>query len=356
MKIAILGPYPPPYGGTSVHVQRLKERLEQKGIACVVYDYSGVPKKAAGVVTIRNRPIWVLTQLFHSSANVIYCRGYSPMSLVGLSLLAAIKRKRVIITTGGFLFGDKPIGLRHKLAFLIAAKTGVHFVAESLRSKEIILSLGVKPENVNEQVIPGFIPPIVKAEEVAQIPQKAWDFIDSHSPILTANAFRISFYNGQDLYGIDLCVDLCANLKASYPGLGFVFCLPDIGDHKYFGKMRAKIRDLKIEANFLFVTKPCPYYPIQMKSHLFVRPTNTDGDANSLREALYFKVPSIASDAVARPEGTVLFKNRDVDDLAFRVRHLLENYESCKEELDKLKLDDNFEKTMESLITGWLVQ
>ncbi len=350
MKIAILGPYPPPYGGTSVHVQRLQEQLVQKDIACVVYDYSGVPKKIPGVVTIRNRAIWFLAQLFHSPANIIYCRGYSPMALAGLSLLAAIKQKKVIITTGGFLFGDKSIGLRHKVAFLLAAKTGVHFVAESVKSKQIILSLGIKSENVCEQVIPGFIPPHVKAEDAAQIRQEVWDFIDSHNPILTANAFRISFYNNYDLYGIDLCIDMCANLKMSYPKIGFVFCLPDIGDHEYFSKMREKIRCKGVEGNFLFVTKPCPYYPILRKSDIFVRPTNIDGDANSLREALYFKVPSVASDAVVRPEGTILFKNRDANDLTQKVKDMLDDYESYKNKLKMVRFEDNFKRILEILL------
>lgn len=346
MKIALLGPYPPPYGGTSVHMQRLKERLEKEDAACVVYDYSGVPKKAPGIVTVRNKAIWFLAQLFHSPADIIYCRGYSPLALISLSLLAAVKRKKVIMAPGGFLFGDKPTGIWHKLAFLLAAKTGVYFVAESLKSKGIILSLGIKPENVSEEVIPGFIPPYVKEEEIAQIPQEVWDFIGSHSPIVTANAFRISFYNSQDLYGIDLCIDLCANLKAYYPEIRFVFCLPDIGDYDYFYKMKERSRDKGVQGNFLFVTQPCPYYPILRKSDVFVRPTNTDGDANSLREALYFKVPSVASDAVARPEGTILFKNRDVDDFALKVKHILNNYQSCKEKLETLRFEDNFEKIL----------
>jgi glycosyltransferase involved in cell wall biosynthesis len=346
MKIALLGPYPPPYGGISVHVQRLKENLEERGVPCIVYDYSGVPKKIPGVVTVRNRAMWFLAQLFHSPANIIHCHGYNPTALIFLSLLAAIKRKGIIMTPHGFLFDAKGIHLWHKLAFLLAAKTGVYFVAESLNSKKIILSLGIKPENVNEQVIPGFIPPIVKAEEVAQISQEVWDFIDRHNPILTANAFRISFYNGEDLYGIDLCIELCVNLKVNYPKIGLVFCLPDIGDHKYFSKMREKIRDCKVEDNFLFVTQPCLYYPILTKSHLFVRPTNTDGDAISLREALYFKVPSVASDAAIRPEGTILFKNRDANDLTQKVEDTLDNCKVYKEKLETLKLEDNSDKLL----------
>jgi hypothetical protein len=83
-----------------------------------------VPKKAPGVVTVRNRAMWFLAQLFHSPANIIYCHGYNPTALIFLSLLAAIKRKGIIMTPHGFLFDAKGIHLWHKLAFLLAAKPG----------------------------------------------------------------------------------------------------------------------------------------------------------------------------------------------------------------------------------------
>ena len=58
-----------------------------------------------------------------------------------------------------------------------------------------------------------------------------------------------------------------------------------------------------------------------------VRPTNTDGDALSIREAMYFKISVIASDVTTRPENTIIFKNRDLDDF----------YIKCKIELIQLK-------------------
>lgn len=58
---------------------------------------------------------------------------------------------------------------------------------------------------------------------------------------------------------------------------------------------------------------------------LVLRPTNTDGDALTIREALYFGVPVIASDAVRRPTGTILFRNRDAKDLMCRTVDVLKN-------------------------------
>jgi glycosyltransferase involved in cell wall biosynthesis len=346
MEIVLLGPYPPPYGGISVHVQRLKERLEERGIPCVVYDYSSIRGKEDDIVAIRNKAIWFLNQLFHNTDSIIHLCGYSPSALIALSLLVAVKRKKVVVDTSGFLFSQEGITLQHRLAFQIAAKTGIYFIAESSRSRDIMLSLGIKPENVNDEIIPCFIPPRARAGNIFKLTEELQNFISSHRPLITANAFRISFYNNEDLYGIDLCIDLCANLKQTHPDIGFVFCLPTIGDYDYFNKMMRRVREKDIEDNFLFVTEPCEYHAILMRCDIFVRSTNTDGDSVSLREALYFKLPSVASDAIPRPVGTVLFKNRDADDLTSKVEHILGNYSFYKSKLETLKLEDNTEKIL----------
>ena len=137
-----------------------------------------------------------------------------------------------------------------------------------------------------------------------------------------------------------MCIDLCANLKNTYPEIGFIFCLPDIGDYNYFQTMKQRIVEKGIENNFLFQTKPCQLYPIIIKSNVFVRPTNTDGDAISLREALHFKVPIGASDIVPRPKGAVLFRNRDIDDFTLKVKDILDNYEFHKNRIENIESDD----------------
>jgi hypothetical protein len=58
-------------------------------------------------------------------------------------------------------------------------------------------------------------------------------------------------------------------------------------------------------------------------SDLFLRATNTDGDATSLREALALDVPVAASDASPRPEGVVLFRKRDTRDMRRAVAECL---------------------------------
>ena len=92
----------------------------------------------------------------------------------------------------------------------------------------------------------------------------------------------------------------------------------------------------------MFQTKACQFYPILLRSDIFVRPTNTDGFGVSIAEAIYFKVPAVASDVCQRPEGTILFRSRDIDDLTLKVKDVLDNHER---EVAKLERVENVNST-----------
>ncbi len=343
--IAFLGPLPPPIGGYSRDLQRLTEKLHNSGYQFVVYDllnkretYSnGFARK------ISIRWLWALKYFFFAREDLICCHhiDWRVRSITGLMSLLG---KKTLISIGGQGFQDsydQGSWLRKKIiAFSLKQYSVV--VAHNPVIKNFCLSLGAKPERV--EIIYGFIPPLIKDVEINQIPKAVWQFIENHEPVICANAFQIVFYNGEDLYGIDLSVQLCTELKKYFPKIGFVFSLPNIGEEDYFREIKQKIADDNITENFLFITGSYEFYPILMKAQVFLRPTNTDGDATSLREALYFKVPSVASDVFPRPQGTVLFENRDISDLTIQVKHVLDKYELCKKSLNEIEIDDNFLK------------
>lgn len=348
-KIAIIGPYPPPYGGISVHIQRLKAQLERNGYECVVYEMgrqgSNKSLPEENIIRVKSTKRWLLKYFFFAKESVIHFHNPDWRTRVIMGLMGLLGKKTVISIHGESLNDSLKGGSWLRRQIIKFALRHTSFIVTLNRQiEELVLSLGVKPERI--AVIPSFIPPTVREEEIAEIPQEVWNFIDSHSPVISANAFKISFYNNQDLYGIDMCIDLCANLKQYYPKIGLVFALPDIGDYEYFNKMKQRIAEKGIENNFLFITNQYQFYPILMKSDVFVRPTNTDGDAVSLREAFYFKIPSVASDAVPRPKGTVLFKSRDINDFTLKVKDVLDNYQEHKKRMEEVEMDDNFEKIM----------
>jgi glycosyltransferase involved in cell wall biosynthesis len=310
MKIALIGPYPPPYGGISVHIQRMAAHLEAEGIECVIYDDSGTERNKKNVICISSLKRWLPKYFFFAKEDIIHYHSPNWILRIIFGLMSFLGKKTIISIHGESLNDSlKSAGWLRTKIIIFALKRASFIIALNPKIKELALSTGVKPENI--EVIPSFIPPTVREEDIAEIPQEVWAFMNSHNPVISANAFRISFYNNQDLYGIDMCIDLCANLKLYYPEIGLVFSLPDIGDYEYFNKMKRSIAEKGIETNFLFITKQYQFYPILMKCDVFVRPTNTDGDAVSIREALYFRIPAVASDAVSRPEGTIVFKSSE---------------------------------------------
>lgn len=342
MKIALVGPYPPPFGGVSIHIQRLKERLIERGIKCTVYDVKNMQDRNISVKKIKE---WV-TQIFLLPKEKIihfHSSGYNFAMLIK-SLFCLILGKKVVITYHSLREKNEITEQISKLLINLISKLNFYIIAVNSHIKDNFVKIGINKKKI--KVISAFIPFIVKKQEIAAVPKKIWDFIKNHKPIISANAFKIVFYNDEDLYGLDMCIDLCANLKTKYPEIGFIFCLPDIGDYDYFDEMKQKIREKGIESNFLFQTKACQLYPILMKSDVFVRPTNTDGDAISLREAFYLKKPSVASDVVQRPKETVLFKDRDINDFTFKVKDVFNNYEQYKKRLRGTEPESTFEKTM----------
>jgi glycosyltransferase involved in cell wall biosynthesis len=237
----------------------------------------------------------------------------------------------------------KDLTFSDKIFAKFSIKVADHFIVTNLHIKDKLAEWGTDENKIT--VIAPFLPPDEKESDFEEIPEFVWNFINNHSPVISANAFQLKFYKDQDLYGLDMCVELCDKLKSEYKNIGLVFSLPEIGDVNYFTKMKSIIIQKGIEKNFLFITTPLMLYPILRSSDLFLRPTNTDGDALSIREALSFSVPVIASDVVHRPSGTILFKNRDIDDLLLKTITVLEKLEYYKKELKTIPQEDNYLKT-----------
>jgi len=339
IKVALFGPYPPPYGGVSIHVQRLKNLLFEKNIQCMIYDTTQfLCKNGKSDDTYIKK--WPEILFFSEGIVHIHNSGLNLFKIFFLSNLLTIKENKIIITYHSLRDDiENQNWFKKKLLKLYLIHIS-HFIVANQKIKEKLIKLGVKTEKIT--VLPSFLPPKILKKDFEYIPSDILDFIKNHKPIISANASRIEFFENEDLYGIDMCIDLCINLKKKYPQIGFIFCLPSIGDNDYFAKMKNKITKNHIDNNFIFIPEQRQFCPIIMRSDIFVRPTNTDGDAVSLRESLYYKIPSVASDVIPRPKGANVFRNRDIGDFTLKVEKILENYGNYKKELENLEIDNNF--------------
>jgi glycosyltransferase involved in cell wall biosynthesis len=150
--------------------------------------------------------------------------------------------------------------------------------------------------------------------------------------------------HGEDVYGFDLSIELIRRLKEDYPRIGLVVLLPIIGDEQaYFESLERLVAREQSTGHVLFHTEPLPdAAPLWAKSSLFLRPTTTDGDAVSVREALALRVPVIASDCSPRPAGTLTFPTRSIDGFTRQVRLVLADREHYARQLEHIHIEDNF--------------
>lgn len=312
MRILLIGPYPPPLGGVSVYIKRYLHQLTDEGHTADVLDWANLRRFS------RYRRLFSAR---FKKYDELHLHVLTP-GITHLILKLGLAGKTVVTihgTTELDRWNLRKVRSYNSLVRRCRRLTlvGAH-LEKHLQDKGLSLPADV-------QIRPAFIPPPLEEENhiLGSYPQELLRFIGDHHPVLVANAFQLTIIDGIDLYGLDLCVELIYRLRMDWPGVGLVFALPAIGDDAYFRTMKRHIDELQLGEHIVFLTDQRELWPLFKKADLMVRPTNSDGYGVSIAEALHFGCPAVASDVCARPDGTILFKNRDPDDLVRRCRTLL---------------------------------
>ncbi len=348
VKIVIVGPYPPPYGGISIHIKRIRKYLEKDYIEYIIYNESRIVEYE-NIINVK--PISSYKKFIFRIPFLKYDILHFHSTDLKIHMLLGCYRffgKKILLTIHGECWFSQlaKLNLVDHYLILLSLRNIDKIICVNPRIKEGLLDLGFDSKKI--EVIPAFIPPTSDEIEIIQLPEFFHKIRHKHKFLVTANAFRISFYKNQDLYGIDLSIELMKLLiDNGYRDIGFIYVIPDIGDYDYFKKMQNLVKKYTLEDNFYFYTKPVAYPAVINMCNLFIRPTNTDGDALSIREALTLQKPTIASDVCTRPEGTIFFKNRNIDDLYIKTTETINNYEEYRAKIEKIELEDNAEKILE---------
>jgi glycosyltransferase involved in cell wall biosynthesis len=91
LKIGIIGTCPPPYGGVTVHIQRLMKKLDELNIDYVLYDIFGTEreKKDNRIVCIKHPKLWIIKYFLSTNNEIVHnhttdWRGQIIVGLMGL--------------------------------------------------------------------------------------------------------------------------------------------------------------------------------------------------------------------------------------------------------------------------------
>jgi len=312
-KTVHIGPLPPPVGGISVYLYRLSKKMADDPYVVFINE--------KGLTTLR----FILFLLFGKNKQVIYHSPILKRRILIYLISKIVGYSYVIVSHGKGLEEQynncnriiKDLLLRTIFNAEYIQVVGVHL-------KMFLINLGYDENKII--VKNAFLPPPLDDEIniLRSYPESLDIFIKKSRPVLIANASKIVFIDNIDLYGLDLCVELTALLQKKYQDVGFVFALADENENAgYLNKMKTKIKDLGIEDNFYFLTGQKELWPLFKKADIMIRPTCSDGYGISIAEALYFGCPAIASNVSDRPQGTILFNNRDIEDLYNKTKEIL---------------------------------
>lgn len=263
-----IGRVPPPYGGVSIFLRRFKECLDKANINNILYDVSGQDKEYKAKIGIYCHKIHkICWNIILMKPSIVIFHGSNIICLLALYFFK-IKHKTVL-----FIHGESLIINKNKLKGFLISKIDHIVVPTDLLKKKMSNEYTMK----NIHSIPFILYP-VKFNIMNDMFVK--NFKIKFNYTLSAYAYRLSFYNNQDLYGVDMLVSLVKKLSDAKYNVGLILLLPNIDNEKYYDEIKLKIKMNNIENNILILSEPMKNaIELYASSDIYVRPSNTDGDS-----------------------------------------------------------------------------
>lgn len=326
-RILLVSPLPPYIGGVSVSVQRLYEHLKNEGYEVDTFNTQLINRRfnfrSLKFLRYMALPLSLMLQkrydVIHFHVSHIF-----PKLYVSIWRSFFSKKTRFIITIHGQVSNafNSRIGYQALKGFdrIICVKEG-----DRKKLPQKLMS------RISE--IPAFIPPVTSNGTPDDMPSGLKKFLERKTFKLLLNGFIILNEKYHDLYGFKDAISLMRQLKAN--GIEADLILIVLGDGRrketdeYLQSLKNLVRSSGIEDNVCWIEGvKMELWPLLRKVNVLLRPTKSDGDALSVRESLFLRVPVIASDAVPRPTGTIVYNLKSPEDLYEKTVTLLEHYDS----------------------------
>lgn len=315
--IGLIGTYPPPYGGVSVHIQALHRFLERRGDSCLVYSPGGRTSPQHGGVVHVQGLLGLASALLRSRVDLFHAHGGAEIykKLLLLVFLHRLFNRPYLVTihSGGFVKDLKQctaLGRRWRAALL---KRAGKIICVSEQIRESLVELGLPADDC--PVIPAFS---MEPEEARPLPQRLDAFLRAHRPLLVSLG-----YNFAPHYGFDLAIGAADQLAGAHPQIGLVIIGGDLHGADHRDLLGQFTTATLARVHFTGDLERAQVLAVLTRCDLFLRPTLHDGDSVSVREALALGLPVIASSAARRPDGVTQFPAGDLPGLVTLAEEVL---------------------------------
>lgn len=310
-KIAVLGNYPPPLGGVSVHIARAIHKLRAQGNTVYHFDTSVRGNRFLYAIKLC---IFLLTK----RPDIIYYHTLDlNRSLVECTILIVAKKiiraQFIIIEHNCRHLYTRNDRYKKQLIVLLRFVDHMVFIGHATH-KSYDDSLTYIP--VVYTVEAAFLPPDLSQESaiLSTYSPEVLQFFTMHSTVILANAFQLTLLDDKDLYGFDQAIALVARLKKDVPDIGLMLAVGSIGNAQWYTKLQEDIERYQLGTAVMIVVGQKELWPLIKRCSIFIRPTLSDAESVSVQEALYFHKPVIASDACMRPSKVIVYKTGNGED------------------------------------------
>ena len=315
VKVLLVGPYPPPFGGISATVHDLRQfLLTQTSVDVQVLNIGEgrtIPSEdylsANGPITFVRTLLCFVRRgyLIHLETN-----GHNQKSWLTAFICVVVGlfngRKTIIAFGSGMLPGYlKQCNVAHRLIARATVKWAGCLIGRNDEMVTALKILGGAPDKI--MVVPGFVG--FSGQVPQPLPREITEFCRRHDPVLGAAV------TASPEYGIPLALQALARIRQDYSKAGLILfgvgsevaeTLPDL----------APVREHVLLAGVL---SPNVARGVMSVLNVFLRPTYFDGDSVSVREALALGIPVVASATGMRPPSVVTFQVGDCDDLCKKI-------------------------------------
>lgn len=313
MRVLQLGPYPPPHGGVQTNLVAIREYLRRRGIACAVINLTRHRRAGADQVYYPESPWQLLRLLLRLRYDVLHLHlgGDLHPRLVAFGLVCcSLPGKRAVLTFHSGGYPATPAGRHPDFWRRWMVRRFDALIAVNPEIAEFFGRCGAKPERV--RVIE---PHAILEPEAADLPEDLRRFYDAHDPVL------LSVGQLEPEYDLPRQIEALGLVRERFPDAGLVL----IGSGSLERELRERIAARAYAAHLLLpgdVAHAATLEAIR-QCDVFLRTTLYDGDSISVREALYFGVPVIATDNGMRPPGCDLIAAPDTASLRAAIERRL---------------------------------
>jgi len=348
-RIMQIGNWPPPVCSWSMSLVGLRKELDSRGWDCQVMNLNE-NRKVRSPEYIDVQTGWdYFTKVLrlvrrgyaiHVRVNGETKKGYL-LALCALGLARMYGRPALLTYGGGHQqsYFPAPKGSFRHLAFSFLFRFPQRIYCNSDKVKQVLLGTGIPQERVVP--IPHFSSYYVQFTPT-RLPKEVEDFFRKCDGVF------FSYVCFRKEFALEFFAEAIRRFRQKHPAAGFLLVGPW---DREMDQMVAFLKSEKIE-DAVCVQGSVPhdtFLTMLSRSLAYIRTPVTDGICSSVLESLKLKVPVLGADNGARPPGTELWREGDVDSLLRLMEEALRDHAAMVARIPEINVEDNAKKLADSI-------